>query len=255
VYRPESPSVAATLRDVNNAAFLHRERARFRAGTSELLGVVCEPALGDGVIIDVAGVAELRRIDVANSGAVTIGAFAAFEEVAGALPALCPADASVVDLRTRLALYDARVTVYGVGRTRVVPVETFSAAPYEIPVTIDVPPIRAGLGVAQRRRTTRDGDASFTLGVTVALRVSMLARFENVRIVLDIDGTRCRAGEAEAMLERARCDRDLFAGAARSAATVLRAVDARTSAAARSLQPLVLACLRDAFASARPSTK
>jgi hypothetical protein len=37
-----------TLREVNNAGFLHRERARFAAGTSTLLGVVLDPPPGEG---------------------------------------------------------------------------------------------------------------------------------------------------------------------------------------------------------------
>ena len=34
------------MRDVNNLAFLHRERTRFDAGASELLGVALEPVGG-----------------------------------------------------------------------------------------------------------------------------------------------------------------------------------------------------------------
>ena len=252
MFGPGKPAVAATLRDVNNAAFLHREMVRFQAGASPLLDVVLEPASGEGVVVDVASVTELRRIDVAPDGSATIGAFATPAEVSAALPALFPVDASAADVRTRFALYDARVTVFGLGRTRLVPIETFAAAPHELPATIAVPVVRPGLGISQRRRATQDGDASFSLGVTVALRISALGRFEHVRVLLDLDGTVCRVADAEASLERSRCDRDLFPSVARSAAELLPAIDARTSAAARALQPLVLACLRDAFAAARP---
>jgi CO/xanthine dehydrogenase FAD-binding subunit len=231
------------LRDVNNAAFLHRERARFRAGTSALLGVVFDPAPGDGVAIDVAGVPELRAIATSPNGSAAIGAFVSL--------ALAPPEASPANVRLRLALHDARVTVYGLGRTRTVPLEQLAIAAHELPATIDVPALREGLGIAERRRATNDGSASFALGITAALRVSPLARFEQVRIFVDVDGDVRRATTAEARLEGERCDRDLIPDAARLAAASINADDARSSAIARAMQPLVLAALRDAFEAAR----
>jgi CO/xanthine dehydrogenase FAD-binding subunit len=239
------------LRDVNNAAFLHRERARFRAGTSALLGIVFDPAPGDGVAIDVAGVPELRAIATSPNGSAAIGAFVALEELSAALPALAPPEASPANVRLRLALHDARVTVYGLGRTRTVPLEQLAIAAHELPATIDVPALREGLGIAERRRATNDGSASFALGITAALRVSPLARFEQVRIFVDVDGDVRRATTAEARLEGERCDRDLIPDAARLAAASINADDARSSAIARAMQPLVLAALRDAFEAAR----
>jgi CO/xanthine dehydrogenase FAD-binding subunit len=239
------------LRDVNNAAFMHRERVRFRAGASPLLGVVLDPAAGDGVVIDVADVPELRAIAVSANGSATIGAFAALSELSAALPALAPPDAGLPNVRTRLALHDARVTVYGLGRTRTAPIEQLSLAPHELPSTIEVAPVREGLAIAQRRRATNDGTASFALDITAALRISLLGRFEHVRIVVDVDGDVRRATAAEATLERERCDRDLIPEAARRAAASIPAGDARSSAIARAIQPLVLAALRDAFEAAR----
>jgi CO/xanthine dehydrogenase FAD-binding subunit len=240
------------LRDVNNAAFLHRERVRFRAGTSALLGIALDPALGDGVAIDVGGLSELRAIVMSPNGSATIGAFVSLEELSAALPVLAPPDAAPAGVRLRLALHGARVTVYGLGRTRTAAIEQLTLAAYELPATIDVPPIREGLGIAERRRATNDGSASFALGVTAALRVSALARFEQVRIFVDVDGDVCRATAAEARLDGERCDRDLIPEAARLAAASIEADDARTSAVARAIPPLVLAALRDAFETARP---
>jgi CO/xanthine dehydrogenase FAD-binding subunit len=239
-----------TLREANAQGFLHRERTRYRAGTSRLLGVVLEPTPSEGSVVDVAAVDELHAVAVAPSGAVTIGAFAEPEALTGA-PHVCPPDASAAGVRMRLALHDAKVTVYGLGRTRVAPVEGLVLAPYELPAVIEVPPPRAGLGIAERSILQRDGATSFALGVTVALRVSLLGRFENVRILLDLDGSVCRANEAEAGLEKQRCERDRFADIARLAASSMAGDDARSSAIARALVPLVMAGLRDAFADAR----
>jgi CO/xanthine dehydrogenase FAD-binding subunit len=239
------------LRDVNNAAFLHRERARFRAGTSALLGIVLDPAPGDGVAIDVAEVPELRAIAVSANGSATIGAFVLLEQMNAALPALAPPDAAPASVRLRLALHDARVTVYGLGRTRTAAIEQLAVAAHELPATIDVPAIREGLGIAERRRSTNDGSASFALGITAALRISQRRRFEQVRIFVDVDGDVRRATTAEARLDGERCDRDLIPEAARLAAASIKADDARSSAIARAIQPLVLAALRDAFEAAR----
>jgi CO/xanthine dehydrogenase FAD-binding subunit len=169
-------------------------------------------------------------------------------QLAVAVPALCPVDATPVNVRLRLSLHDARVTVYGLGRTRVAPLDALQLAPYELPATIEVPASRAGLGIAERRLVTHDGAASFAIEVTVALQISLLARLEHVCIFVHIDGQTHRAAEAEAKLERQRCDRDLFPEAARLAATISPGTGARSSAIGRAL---VLASLREAFVLAK----
>jgi CO/xanthine dehydrogenase FAD-binding subunit len=250
--RPAAGPVAvSTLREVNDLAFLHRERVRFRAGTSELLAVALEPQDDDGFVVDVREVGELRAIAQAPNGAPVIGAFAPCAAVAIELPAICPSPATLANARMRVGLHDPRVRVYGLGATRLVPLDRLVLAPHELPVALELAPPRPGLGIAERRRTTNDGEASFTLGVTVALRVTALARFEHVRVFVDLDGAIRRAGAIEEALEGRRCDRDLFLGAARAAATAIPATDARSSALARSLPPLVVAALRDAFDAAK----
>jgi CO/xanthine dehydrogenase FAD-binding subunit len=239
-----------TLRDANAQGFLHRERTRYRAGASPLLGVELEPAPGDGTIVDVVAVDELRSVIVSPRGAVTAGAFAPLDALAE-VPHLHPPDASPAGVRMRLALHDARVTVYGLGRTRIAPVEGLALAPYELPGVIEVAAPKPGLGIAERRLVQREGATSFALAVTVALRVSLLGRFENVRILVDVDGTVRRASEAEAALEKQRCERDRFPEIARLASVAFPATDARSSAIARALVPLVMAGLRDAFSEAR----
>ena len=243
--------IARDLRALNNFAFLYRERTRFRCGASDLLGVVLEPENGEGIIVDARELPELRRIDVRPDGAARIGAFAAFDEVAGAVPAIAPPGATVRNVRLRMALGDARVEVFGIGRTRYAQLDALALAPHEVPVTIEVAAPRKGLGIAERRRTTRDGDASHTVGVTAALRVSALARFEHVRVFLDVDGEVQRAAEVEAKLEKQRCSPEAIPEAARMAAAGIKTIDARSSAVARSLQPLVLAALREAFEAAK----
>jgi hypothetical protein len=212
---------------------------------------VLEPRAGEGVVVDVRGVEKLRRVSILPDGGVTAGAFASLDALAQAAPAVCPAAATLVQARTRLALLGARVSVHGLGRTRIAPVDGLQLAAYELPVTIEVAAAR-GLGIAERRRTTHDGAVSFALGVTVALRVSVLGRFEHVRIVVDAEGELLRPAQAEAKLERTRCDTALFPEVARLAATICAATDARSSAMARALPPLVVACLRDALEAARP---
>ncbi|MBV8642435.1 MAG: hypothetical protein JO225_00775 [Candidatus Eremiobacteraeota bacterium] len=244
--------VAATMRDVNNLAFLHRERTRFDAGASELLGVALEPVGGaTNFAVDVRELPELRAITVAPNGSTLIGAFVPLAKVQESLPAVIPPDASLANARMRLALHDARVTVFGLGRTRIAPLDELTLAAHELPVSIELPAGNALLGVAERRITTNDGATPLSLGVTVGLRVTPLARFENVRFFIDLDGDMRRAADAEAKLEKQRCDRDMFAEAARLAATAIPANDARSSAAARALVPLALATLRDAFEAAR----
>jgi CO/xanthine dehydrogenase FAD-binding subunit len=245
------PAAATTMREVNNLAFLYRDRARFRAGESELLGVRLEPVPGDGIVVDVCELPELRLVRFAPNGAATIGAFTTPAALAAALPARFPADAKVANQRMRLALYDGRVTIYGLGRTRTAALERVALAPHELPVAIEIAPPARGLGIAERRRTTNDGDASYSVGVTVALRVSLLARFEHVRIFVDVDGDVRRAAQAEATLEGRRCDRDLFPEVARLAAASIPSGDARTSAMARSVQALAIGAVREAFAAAR----
>jgi CO/xanthine dehydrogenase FAD-binding subunit len=243
---------ATTLREIGSLGFMHRERTRFFAGSSALLGVVLEPVSVDGFIVDVRGVEELQRIVVMPDGGVTAGAFASLEALAQAAPVICPSDATLVQVRMRLALLGARVSVHGLGRTRIAPVDALQLAPYELPVTLEVAAPRVGVGIAERRRTTHDGEISFALGVTAALRVSVLGRFEHVRLIVNADGELLRAAQAEAKLERTPCDSTLFPEAARLAAGVWESTDARSSAMARALPGLVVACLREALEAARP---
>ena len=245
------PSSAKTLREVANIGFMQHERVRFAAGHSELLGLTLAPKPGDGFVVDVSAVPELRHLSVAPSGSATVGAFVSLAQLAVAVPAVRPLDASPVNVRLRLALHDARVTVCGLGRTRIAPLDALHLAPYELPTTIDVPAPRPGLGIADRRLVTHDGAASFAIDVTVALRISVLGRFEHVRIFVQADGETLRAAEAEAKLERQPCDPDLFPQAARLAATISPGDGTRSSAIARAVPPLVVASLREALVAAK----
>jgi CO/xanthine dehydrogenase FAD-binding subunit len=247
----EQRPAAKSLRAIGSLGFMYRERTRFFAGTSELLDVVLEPNGRDGVVVDVRAVEELRAVSVMPDGSVVMGAFTSLATLAESAPVVCPAGATPAQVRTRLALLGAHVGVHGLGRTRISAYDALQLAPFELPVTIEIAALRAGLGIAERRRTTHDGELSYVLGVTVALRVSVLGNFEHVRIVVDADGELLRAREAEAKLERTPGDAALFTDAARLASLVVVTNDAHSSAVARALPPLVVAALRDALQSAR----
>jgi hypothetical protein len=49
----DAPLIAKTLREVANFGFMQRERVRFVAGHSELLGVTFAPNPRDGFLVDV----------------------------------------------------------------------------------------------------------------------------------------------------------------------------------------------------------
>jgi len=238
------------MREVTSFAYFHGKRARFRAGVSPLLGIVREPSPGEGFIIDVSGLAELNCVTVRRSG-TSIGAFIALDGLAAGAPDLVPPGAPASAVRLRLSLLGAVVTIATCGRTRTAPLDGLTLEPHELPITIDVEPLRPGLGLADRRRATTDGDASYTLGVSVAMCVGAANRFENVRIVVDLDGTLRRATAAEEKLANVRVDPGLFPEAARLAAQTIAPVDASSSAAARAAVPLVMAALREALAQAR----
>jgi CO/xanthine dehydrogenase FAD-binding subunit len=245
-----TPRAPATLHEANGLGFLHRERARFFAGRSDILDLSLEPGPSDGFVIDVRGIAELTAVRVTDA-ATMIGAFAPLAAVCEHAALIAPEGTTASALRLRLSLLDAKLVVAGLGRTRSAPLDALNLAPHELPTLIEVPPTRGGTGFADRRRTITDRDASFTLGISVALRISALGRFENVRIVIDFDDALARAQQAEAKLEKQPVDPGLFAEAARLAAFAIESTDARTSSAARSVTPLVMAALRDALAAAR----
>ena len=115
-----------------------------------------------------------------------------------------------------------------------------------------LPAAASGIGIAERRRATTDGAASYELTVVTALRISQLHRFEDVRIMVALDGVVQRATEAEALLDKQRFGLSTLGEAARVSAHAIASTDARTSAAARAVAPLVLAALREAVAIAKP---
>jgi len=243
------PASAFTLRDVTNLGYLHGKRGRFRAGTSALLDVALEPRAGDGFVIDATTLAELTAVTKTPAG-LSIGAFVTLDALAQRAPEIAPPGASANAVRLRLALLGAVVTVAAGGGTRRAAIEDLVLEPHELPIGIEVQAARAGLGLGDRRRATADGAASYTLGVSAALRI-VAHRFADVRIIVELDEVKGRARLAEAKLLNQRADPGLFPEAARLAAIAIPAVDARTSAAARAVLPLVTAALREALERAR----
>ena len=247
------PASAVTLRDVTNLGYFHGKRGRFRAGTSVLLDVVLEPRAGDGFIIDVTTLAELTAVGKTPAG-VSIGAFVTLDALAQRAPEIAPPGASASSVRLRLALLGAVVIVAAGGGTRRAAIDDLVLEPHELPIGIEVQAAGAGLGLGDRRRATADGAASYALGVSAALRI-VAHRFADVRIIVELDEVKGRARLAEAKLLNQRADPGLFPEAARLAATTIAAVDARTSAAARAVLPLVTAALREALDGARTSKR
>jgi len=243
--------VPLSLRDVTNLGYLHGKRARFRAGTSVLLGIALEPRAGDGIIVDATTLPELTAVTATRAGK-TVGPFLSLDALAERAPDLVPRGALPSAVRMRFSLFGSVVTIAGGGRTRRVDYDAFSIEPHELPIAIEVHAPKPGLGIGDRRRATADGDASFALGVTAALRIHA-RRFADVRIILDLDGVLQRATSAEGKLTSERADPSLFPEAARLSALTIAAVDARTSAASRAALPLVMAALREALDQARGS--
>jgi len=125
------PRAPTTLQEANGLGFLHRERARFYAGRSEILGISLEPKAGDGFVIDVRGVADLTAITVTAAGTV-IGAFAPLTDVYAHAPLIAPDGTPPNALRLRLTLLDAKVVIAGLGRTRIAAADALNLTAHEL---------------------------------------------------------------------------------------------------------------------------
>lgn len=243
------------LREALGIAFVHRGRVRWRAGTSRFLGLEYpgHAGGGDGVVVDVRDVADFREIRSDRSG-LQIGAFADLERVVREpliRSALGEKPFGPDAARFRLAALGAKLTIAGTGATRTASLAALSERPLpsnEIPLAVTLAHALPKVAFGDRRIHRRDGAASFELRVFVALGIAGFHRIGEATLAYALDGappvalTGARDELAGAMVARRT-----FAGAAHRAADAFSGDDERTSVLRRTIIPLVLSALNDAY--------
>ena len=245
------------LREALGLAFVHRGRIRWRAGRSGFLGLEY-PGEGDGIIVDVGDVPEFRAIESDRYG-LQIGAFAdhrtrgaravdsqrvrrrAVRSRGGALPAGGAGRAADHRRHGRDA--------HGAARTRS---STRGLPPNEIPLAVKLKAELPRVAFADRRIRRRDGVATFELRVFVALALAGVHRIGTATVAYTVDGgaPMALAGVADP-LAGTMIAKGTFADAARRAADAFRGDDEKTSVLRRTIIPLVLSALKEAYDSSR----
>lgn len=246
------------LREALGLAFVHRGRIRWRAGKSGLLGFEY-PGHGDGVIVDVGDVPDFRAIQSDRSG-LQIGAFAELERVAQEpliRSALGDAPFGPQAARFRLSALGAQVIIAGMGSTRIARLDALAtrALPEnEIPLAVTLKAELPKVAFADRRIRRRDGVATFELRVFVALVLAGVHRIGNATVAYTLDGAAPveLTGVTEP-LAGSMIARGTLADAARQAADAFRGDDEKTNVLRRTIIPLVLSALKEAYDSSRPS--
>ena len=256
----EAPKVARPrhLREALGLAFVHRGRIRWRAGKSGFLGVEYAGE-GDGIIVDVGDVPDFREIQSDRHG-LKIGAFADIEHVAREpliRSSLGDAPFGPEAARFRLAALDAQLIVAGMGATRTMRLDLLStrALPEnEIPLAVTLKADLPKVAFADRRIRRKDGVATFELCVFVALALSGVHRIGTATVAYTLDGGPPVAltGVAEP-LTGTMIAKGTFAGAARQAGDAFRGDDEKTNVLRRTIIPLVLSALKEAYDSSRAS--
>ncbi len=244
------------LREALGLAFVHRGRIRWRAGNSGFLGLEY-PGDGDGVIVDVGDVPDFREIQSDRHG-VTIGAFAAMENVAREpliRSAFGDAPFGPEAARFRLGALGAKLIIAGIGATRTARLDTLvkRALPEnEIPLAVTLSADLPKIAFADRRIQRRDGVATFELRVFVALTLSGVHRIGSADIAYTLDAAPPLPlpGVIESLTDT-MIAKGTFAVAARRAADAFRGDDEKTSVLRRTIIPLVLAALKEAYDSSR----
>jgi CO/xanthine dehydrogenase FAD-binding subunit len=244
------------LREALGLAFVHRGRIRWRAGKSGFLGLEY-PGDGDGVIVDVGDVPEFREIQSDRHG-LKIGAFAEIERVASEpliRSALGDAPFGPDAARFRLGALGARLIIAGMGATRTARLDMLSTRDLpdnEIPLAVTLAADLPKVAFADRRIRRRDGVATFELRVFVALLLSGVHRIGTATVAYTLDGAPPVAltGVAEP-LTGTMIAKGTFAGAARHAADAFRGDDEKTNVLRRTIIPLVLSALKEAYDSSR----
>jgi CO/xanthine dehydrogenase FAD-binding subunit len=244
------------LREALGLAFVHRGRIRWRAGKSGFLGVEY-PGEGDGVIVDVGDVPDFREIHSDRHG-LRIGAFADIETVAREpliRSALGDAPFGPEAARFRLGALGAELIVAGMGATRttqLAQLATRELPENEIPLAVTLKADLPKVAFADRRIRRRDGVATFELRVFVALALAGIHRIGTATVAYTLDGAAPVTLPAVAEpLAGAMIAKGTFAGAARHAADAFRGDDEKTNVLRRTIIPLVLSALKEAYDSSR----
>jgi CO/xanthine dehydrogenase FAD-binding subunit len=238
-------------------AFVHRQRTRWHAGASGFLAREYGAPDGDGVVVDVRHLAEFREIH-STGRTLSIGAFADLARLAEPhVTLLGNGPSAPLSFHFRLAALGATATIAGPGATRRAPFAEIVGArrlpPHEIPVAVDLDASDGWTtGFGERRITRRDGAATFDLHVLVALRLTGVHRIRGATVAYAIDGSAAVPIPAcAAALDGAVVTKAALSDAARHAAEACRGDGERTSALRRTMVPLVLSALNDAYAHAR----
>jgi CO/xanthine dehydrogenase FAD-binding subunit len=256
----EPPTIARPrhLREALGLAFVHRGRIRWRAGNSRFLGLDY-PGIGEGVVVDVRDVADFREIRSDRFG-LRIGAFADLARVAREpliRSALGEAPFGPDAARFRLAALGAQLVIAGTGATRTIGLDALAARPLpsnEVPLAVTLAAVLPKVAFGDRRIRRRDGAATFELRVFVALGIAGFHRIGEATVAYALDGgapvALAAAGEA---LAGTMIARRTFAGAAHRAADAFVGDDEKTSVLRRTIVPLVLSALNDAYRASRAS--
>jgi CO/xanthine dehydrogenase FAD-binding subunit len=257
----DAPKVARPrhLREALGLAFVHRGKIRWRAGRSDFLGIeYSAEGEGDGVIVDIADVADFREIRSDRHG-LTIGAFAHPDHIAAEpliRSALGDTPFGPEIVRFRLTALNAGVIIAGMGTTRTAQLDSLVTKPLpenEIPLAITLAPNVPKVAFGDRRIRRRDGAATFELRVFVALALSGVHRIGTATIAYSLDnGPLLPLGEVTTHLAGAMIAKGTFATAARLAANAFNGDDEKTSVIRRTVIPLVLSALKDAYDISRP---
>jgi CO/xanthine dehydrogenase FAD-binding subunit len=247
------------LREALGLAFVHRGRIRWRAGKSGFLGVEY-PGEGDGIIVDVGDVPDFREIQSDRHG-LKIGAFADLEHVAREpliRSALGDSPFGPEAARFRLSALGAQLIIAGMGATRTARLDTLSTRDLpenEIPLAVTLAADLPKVAFADRRIRRRDGVATFELRVFVALVLAGVHRIATATVAYTLDGAQPVAlTQVADPLAGAMIAKGTFADAARLAADAFRGDDEKTNVLRRTVIPLVLAALKEAYDSSRAVT-
>ena len=205
-----------------------------------------------------ADVPDFREIQSDRHG-LQIGAFADVERVAREpliRSALGEAPFGPEAALFRLGALDAQLIVAGMGATRVARLDTLAAGalpPNEIPLAVTLKAELPKVAFADRRIRRRDGVATFELRVFVALVLAGVHRVGTATVAYMLDGGPpvALAGVA-APLAGTNIAKGTFALAARNAADAFRGDDEKTNVLRRTIIPLVLSALKEAYDSSRP---
>jgi CO/xanthine dehydrogenase FAD-binding subunit len=248
---------ARDLREALSVAFVHRTGVRWRAGTSAMLDLSYDGAGDAAMVVDVRHVPDFHTVRTDRT-VTSIGAFArpetiahdpALETALGATP-LGPHEA-----RFRLSALGAGVVVAGPGATRSAEIATLFSSdlpPHEIPLAVTLRRDAPAIWFGDRRIKRQDGLASFELRVHVALALAGAHRIERAIVAHGIDGgPPVPLHDVASELSGRMIAKTTFAHAARRAADAFRGDDERTNVLRRTIIPLILSALNDAYAASR----